>query len=61
MEKRYVVTIDFYLFAESDEQAIEKAKSFCEQEKESKDNCCSVVSIHENNFGSLNSRQINGL
>jgi len=61
-KKRYVVTIDFYIYAESDEQAKEKAKQFVDDVQfvvDKTENNASVVSINEAPFGKIgNSREV---
>jgi hypothetical protein len=59
MEKRYVVTVEFYIYANSDEEAITKGKEFCKSQDKVNDNKCSLEKLVELPFGSLTNRQIN--
>ena len=52
-EKRYTVTIDLYVYAENDEQAIKEAQFYVEHNRLVEDNKASIVSIHETPFGNI--------
>lgn len=56
--KRYVVTLDFYLYAENDESAIKEALKIAYEEDKKFDNRCTVVSLHEQPTGRLGSREV---
>lgn len=56
--KRYVVAIDFYLFAESDDEAILIAKKIAKKQDEKHDDKCSVRDVFENEFASMNLRKV---
>jgi len=58
MIKRYVITVDFYGYAESDEQMIKEANQYVELENRESDCKMSVVSIHEQNFGEFGGRKV---
>ncbi len=52
MTKRYAVTIDFYIYADSDAQAIEDAEKFAKDQDKQNDDRCNVISIHRAGIGS---------
>jgi hypothetical protein len=56
--KRYSVTIDLYIHAHSDEEAIKQANEIAEKLRSKEDNHASVLEIWENKFGSLNHRLV---
>jgi hypothetical protein len=56
--KRYSVTIDLYVYAASDEDAIKQADDVAKQMDLDNDNKASVQSIHEQSFGQLTSRKV---
>lgn len=56
--KRYTVTIDLYVYANTDNEAIKEAKKVIDT-LENKDDCkVEILSIYETNFGSLQSREL---
>ena len=56
--KRYATTIDLYVYAESDEDAIKQSEQIAKQMDLDNDNKASVQSIHEQSFGQLTSRKV---
>ena len=56
--KRYVVTIEMYVYAENDASAKAIAESKAKKEREYNDNRCSVSGIVEQPFGSLKVRKV---
>jgi hypothetical protein len=56
--KRYAVTIDLYVYADSDQDAIKQADDIAKQMDLDNDNKASVQSIHEQSFGQLTSRKV---
>jgi uncharacterized protein (UPF0210 family) len=56
--KRYAVTIDLYVHADSDAEAIKQADKIAEKLRSKEDNHASVLEIWENQFGSLNHRLV---
>ena len=56
--KRYIVTMDFYIDARSDDHAISKAQMIAKHQRDQYDNQCAVLTIAEHPFASLVSRQI---
>lgn len=56
--KRYIVTMDFYIDARNDDHAISKARMIADRQRDQYDNQCAVLSIAEHPFASMVSRQI---
>ena len=56
--KRYVATIDVYIYAESDEQAIELTKNLDDKIKLDNFNAFNILELAEQPTGTLGSRQI---
>ena len=57
-QKRYTLTVDLYIYANTDDEAIKEAKKVIDT-LENKDDCkAEILSIHETNFGSLQSREL---
>lgn len=59
-EKRYVVTVDFYVWAEDDRSATQQAEESLDRINVD-DNKASIVSIHEQPTGTTKSRKLNYL
>ena len=55
--KRYVVTIDMYVYAENDDLAVHQAKRIA-KELDLDDNKAAVTEICEQSFGQLTNRKI---
>lgn len=58
MEKRYVAIMDFYIYSESDEDAIAQATKMAELLSEKDDNRCKIMQLVEQPFGTLTHRKI---
>lgn len=58
MEKRYVAVIDFYVWAESDEEATKKVRDLCKIQDAKNDDKCSLIELAEQPFGTLSSRKV---
>lgn len=56
--KRYVITLEMFVYAENDASAKAIAESKAKKECEYNDNRCSVSNIVERPFGSLKSRSV---
>jgi len=58
--KRYVVTFDMYIWADTDADAIKQGKKFAKEisEKDDSDNGCSMLELVEQPFGTLTNRKI---
>ena len=56
--KRYAVTIDLYIHADSDAEAIKQADKIAENLRGKEDNHASVLEIWENKFGSIDHRRV---
>ena len=57
MEKRYVVTMDLYVFAENDSDAIASAYKLADKIGEM-GNGCAVVEMCEQPFGQIGNRKV---
>lgn len=55
---RYVVRMDFFVWADSEEEAKSIAESKAKKEKDYYDNRAEVITIHENDFGSLYHKEV---
>lgn len=55
--KRYAVTIDLYVYAKSDEDAIKQSEEITKI-LDLDDNKATVQSIHEQSFGQLTNRKV---
>lgn len=51
--KRYAITVDMYLYAESDDKALNAARSFCQDQRKQNDNHCHLQSLASAPFGKL--------
>lgn len=56
--KRYSLTLDLYIHATDDQEAVTKAIQVAKEVKSKEDNCAEVQSIDEIKFGSLKARNI---
>lgn len=57
--KRYTITTDFYLWAENDSEAIQKANNWANKQNKKEDNQTKILEIHETPFATLLARKIN--
>lgn len=55
-QKRYVALVDFYVWANDDNDALNKTKEMCATF--GGDNQCDVIKLVEQPFGSMNSRVV---
>jgi len=56
--KRYVITLDAYIYADTDEEAVNQAADLVKKMNKKYDNDADVVSLHEQPFGTFESRKI---
>jgi len=56
--KRYWVTVGMMMYADSDEEVVEKAEAFASSLRAKQDNRATVMSVYENPFGSLTDRKV---
>ena len=56
--KRYTLEVDFYIFAESDKDAIKQAKEWKANMEKIHDNQPKILKLHETPFASFIARQI---
>ncbi len=57
-KKRYTVTVDLYVYAETDEKAKQEAEFYKEHIELVEDNKANVVSIFETPFASFKKREV---
>ena len=57
-KKRYVVTLEFYMWEKDDETVIAKANEFAKEMDLNTDNRCSVVEIVEQEFADRGNRPV---
>jgi hypothetical protein len=57
-EKRYLVSIEMYMYAEDDNAVQAQAEDLAEQLRDTYDNQAKVMSIHEQPFATLGSRKL---
>ena len=57
-EERYVVTMDFYVWGKSDQEAIENAKQIAREMDAKMDNEPSIKSIDKQPFGTMGSTSV---
>lgn len=55
---RYVATVDFYVWADSDEDAIYQARHIAAQQSTKRDDRCSVIDIVEQPQGKIGNRKV---
>lgn len=53
--KRFAVTTDFYIFAESEEEAVSMAMEHCELQRKKNDDGCDIVEVYHQPQGTINS------
>ena len=58
MSRRYTVTLDLYLYADNDKEAIKQANELAKKLSEKEDNGASVLALYETPFASLVARPI---
>lgn len=56
--KRYSVTLDLYIDARNDREALVKAAQFAEVQRNLYDNQAQILSVDETPFGSLQTRNV---
>jgi DNA modification methylase len=57
-EKRYLVSVEMYMYAKDDEDVQKQAQRFADQLKAKHDNQAVVMSIYEQPFGTLGNRKL---
>lgn len=57
-KKRFVLTVDLYIYADSEEEAKKTAKVCIDKLKETDDNKASIISLYEQNWGTLTNREL---
>ena len=59
-EKRYVAVVGFYVWAKTDEEAIEQVKKQCKEQDDKNDDRCELIKLVEQPFATLDNRLIYG-
>ena len=59
-EKRYVAVVEFYVWAKTDEEAIEQVKKQCKEQDDKNDDRCELIKLVEQPFATLDNRLIYG-
>jgi hypothetical protein len=57
-KNRYVVTMEFYMWAGNDETVIKEAKAYAARIEEKLDNQCQITNIVAQEFGHLGNRPV---
>ena len=55
---RYILTMDMYIYAKGDEDAINKAQKIAQKEKDKHDNQAQVLKVHSAPFGTMQAKTI---
>jgi len=58
MDKRYIVTVDMYVYARNDKHAVSKAKMIANRQDQQYGNRCNVVEVAENPFACPTTRTV---
>lgn len=58
MEKRYTAVVEFYIWAKTDEEAVEQAKKQCKEQDYKNDDKCKLIELFESSFSNLGNRLI---
>lgn len=59
-EKRYVAVIEFYIWAKTDEEAVEQVKKRCKEQGAKNDDMCELMKLVEQPFATLGNRLVYG-
>ena len=57
-KKRYIASVDYYVYANSDKEAIEMCKLKCKEQDANNDDKCALLSIIEQPFGTFSTKII---
>lgn len=55
---RYIATMEFYVIADSDTEAIRRAMNIAKELDDRKDNLAEIIGLEEYPYGSFTSREI---
>jgi hypothetical protein len=56
--QRYVAMVEFYVWADTDKEAIEQVQELCREQVDEKDNSCQLIKIVEQPFATLGNRPV---
>ena len=59
-EKRYVAVVEFFVWAKTDEEAIEQVKEQCKEQDDKNDDRCELIKLVEQPFATLGNRPVYG-
>lgn len=59
-QKRYVATIDFYVWGDNDEDVIKQVEDYCREQDLKNDNNCNLISLVEQPLGKIGNRVVIG-
>ena len=57
-QKRYVAVVEFYIWAESDEQATQQVEALCKEQAKKNDDACQLIKLVEQPFGTVGNRVV---
>lgn len=57
-QKRYVATIDFYVWGDNDEDVIKQVQEYCTEQDLKNDNHCNLISLVEQPVGKIGNRVV---
>lgn len=55
---RYALNIDFYIYAENDDDARKLSEKICSEQRTKFDNHCRAIQLHKTPFASLDIEQV---
>ena len=58
-QKRYVGSVEFYLFADNDLEAVQKLKKIANEQAKKNDDSCNALRLVEQPIGKIGFRQVN--
>ena len=57
-EKRYVATVEFYVWGDNDEDVIKQVQEYCTEQDLKNDNHCNLISLVEQPWGKIGNRVV---
>jgi hypothetical protein len=57
-EKRYVATVEFYVWGDNDEDVIKQVQEYCTEQDLKNDNHCNLISLVEQPLGKIGNRVV---
>ena len=59
-EKRYVAVVEFYVWAKTDQDAIDQVKKQCKEQDDINDDRCELIKLVEQPWATMVSRHVYG-